>query len=1034
MDMPRAGKHKKRSPKAVLTFNARLAQNIMALYSTFAAALLWCQSRLQSSNDKANERTTAAASVIISSLPTIHMEAVEPAQSTSAQQANCLEMLNISEDKVPTYQYGTSIPLNAGIKQEPESLSDVQLRDELWDFCTYGHLNLQSFAFVNNVEDLENMCTINEDTNFRILLQKWQQRSHSYDDTVKALTNMIPISGFYNTESESGNDCAESLNHHAAADDCDDSEWALYETKTMFMVAFLDSLPLCLSNNHLKTILWVMQQCGTPNVPSFSALRAVQARLKSTVGPTSTQHVSTLGNEFHMNSAPKLFSLDFANTLVWPHICPYIEISPLLSQFYQAEHLQNENVNLLQLMWADFNRSPHWHFYIKELAQTDNGTFVIPMRWTCKAVIRVNDTLTCLKASRLKSTYLDLSLEFNLHLHHTFVEDAPECATSPHASALELADGLSQDIEAGQWHEGYNCALQEEILFCIINQIEPADNPQQSELCLHIRMQGSCFCRCCKVGGPLEDVTSKEGYRKLFWPTIPCTVPETVAEITAQLVAASHGVAKTVETMQTKSEYSCEIRPQGTSIMLSEKQSQIRASDHFNILLTLDGLNVHQDTLIEILHTWGLGQGKYAWHKSTTMWNNQQLTCLAIWLQSSSVDGLSTSMFSIRGPYFVKYWNALVGKHFKAIQQVMVFHLYTELRNLLLLALWRATGEVGALLHYSRIDNLESYLADLEILIDNVLDIWAELDPLRIIEKGPVVIYLTEIFECWNTIFWTCSILSNHQSPSHNIAESFGKLECFKHLISGGWWRTNAGKYVQAGEGVQNMFLTYPDIQQCLVWVDQQVLIPVLNNFKRVSKAEELQETYEHTLVFNSSSQAPEDRRIRCVLISKSSTTLTFILINQFNIREQLDERTCMPVLVPCQIHIQCPTQLPSCGVQHQDSGFVQQEHQDTTLSCKVVMHEARDCYLLNLHRLHNTSLIRQALPQHLTKPVPYFQDRANKHCKFAAAARQLLMTKRSDAAAKAKATCAQNLKAAPNKLQPQAAGVLDTTSPLDNP
>ncbi len=78
----------------------------------------------------------------------------------------------------------------------------------------------------------------------------------------------------------------------------------------MFFVAFLDSQPrLRLSDDHLKSILWVMKECGTPNVPSFTALRKVQAKLKCAVGPASTHHVSTLGNEFYMNGAAQIFRL-----------------------------------------------------------------------------------------------------------------------------------------------------------------------------------------------------------------------------------------------------------------------------------------------------------------------------------------------------------------------------------------------------------------------------------------------------------------------------------------------------------------------------------------------------------------------------------------------------------------------------------------------------------------------------------------------------------------------------------------------------
>lgn len=64
-----------------------------------------------------------------------------------------------------------------------------------------------------------------------------------------------------------------------------------------------------------------------------------------------------------------------------PFIRPYVEVSPVLSEFYQAERLQTEDVDLLQLMWADFKNAPSCHFYIKEVAQMNDGSFVVPMKW-----------------------------------------------------------------------------------------------------------------------------------------------------------------------------------------------------------------------------------------------------------------------------------------------------------------------------------------------------------------------------------------------------------------------------------------------------------------------------------------------------------------------------------------------------------------------------------------------------------------------------------------------------------------------------
>ncbi len=120
------------------------------------------------------------------------------------------------------------------------------------------------------------------------------------------------------------------------------------------------------------------------------------------------------------------------------------------------------------------------------------------------------------------------------------------------------------------------------------------------------------------------------------------------------------------------------------------------------------GLDVHRDTPVELLHTALLGQNKYIWHRSHTTWNEGVQQLLAVRLQSSSVDGLS--LYPVRGHYLVKYKNALVGKHFKILQQVGVFHLYGDLHDVMLLDLWKATGELGALLWYDHIKDMKAYL------------------------------------------------------------------------------------------------------------------------------------------------------------------------------------------------------------------------------------------------------------------------------------------------------------------------------------
>ena len=83
---------------------------------------------------------------------------------------------------------------------------------------------------------------------------------------------------------------------------------------------------------------------------------------------------------------------------------------------------------------------------------------------------------------------------------------------------------------------------------------------------------------------------------------------------------------------------------------------------------------------------------------------------------------------------------------------------------------------------------------------------------------GPMVGSASEIFECFNAVFRTCSVLSNRQAPSRDIANQLGKQEGFKHQASGGWWKSDNGKWVQAGTGIRHFTLHQPSFLECLGW------------------------------------------------------------------------------------------------------------------------------------------------------------------------------------------------------------------------
>lgn len=130
---------------------------------------------------------------------------------------------------------------------------------------------------------------------------------------------------------------------------------------------------------------------------------------------------------------------------------------------------------------------------------------------------------------------------------------------------------------------------------------------------------------------------------------------------------------------------------------------------------------------------------------------------------------------------------------------------------------------------------------DLHILIGNTLDAFDKLDPARIIVKsklhilihiesdirrlGPAVRFSTEIFECFNAVFRMCSVLSNHQAPSRDIAYKLADLDRVKHILGGGFW-LEGGVFIQAGKDVRGLMTRSPIIQRHLGWTPPRKFTP----------------------------------------------------------------------------------------------------------------------------------------------------------------------------------------------------------------
>ncbi|KAJ7607052.1 hypothetical protein FB45DRAFT_1040587 [Roridomyces roridus] len=411
---------------------------------------------------------------------------------------------------------------------------------------------------------------------------------------------------------------AAAMERMGIADESDDEEefgfarideeeaWFPHGSRTMFMLDLLDNLPrLRLSDDHLKAIIWVMRECQTPNVPSFSVLRRKQASLTRELGITSELHTSSLGNHFYMNHPAKLLALG------------------LISSFASGKWVSETDLDNLSPMWADWGNisNAHRHFYIKELAQLHDGSYVLLLRWvTLKGVIHVDvqdvqveQTSGCEKhlfniktgsfrqitATSLRRNYLDIEasgiVEFteysprycmphpmrekaqgrpvfrlrimpwsddvsgnvskqynahtnmyvtNLNLPHQKLQQEyfiRFSSTSPHASSSEQFVALGEDCAPGVWHHAYDCELEQEILFDIIPHVLPADNPQQSETSSHIGMGGNLGCRRDYTGGTKEICETDEGYDAFYKPGIPRKPEQTIQAIRWQIWLACTG-------------------------------------------------------------------------------------------------------------------------------------------------------------------------------------------------------------------------------------------------------------------------------------------------------------------------------------------------------------------------------------------------------------------------------------------------------------------------------------------------------------
>ncbi|CEL62718.1 hypothetical protein RSOLAG1IB_05075 [Rhizoctonia solani AG-1 IB] len=446
-----------------------------------------------------------------------------------------------------------------------------------------------------------------------------------------------------------------------------------------------------------------------------------------------------------------------------------------------------------------------------------------------------------------------------------------------------------------------------------------------------------------------------------------------------------------------------------------------------NPLLDMEGLGVdiHLDTPTKILHTILLGVVKYFWAQSVfVLEKDKKLNILESRLASVNTSGLDIP--SLNAAYICQYRGSLIGRHFKAIVQVIPFVVYDLFPgNTQLINAWLLLGRITAMLWYTEIDEIDVYTDELRDLIHNFLLVTASCSPSIIVLKpkfhflvhlpayirrfGPALLFSTERFESFNGVFRAASTFSNRQAPSRDIARRFANIERTKHVCSGGFWKEE-GRWVCASPAVVSYptkstvfakLLGIPNLKKApqdtvitrataipLLWLGLAQNIgashleapggPDDYYVPSVSLVSQLGDTVKvgSDILLRDQSFG----HVRSIFVHRlaNDTAVHYVLIQRYKLSEQKHPLFDMPVVFRLATMIYVPVVEVEClvNLQH-DCATTQkckctkvcyetQERKETSKALLRVNHSDNMRYIINIHALHNALRVRRAISPEL--------------------------------------------------------------------
>ncbi|KAG1889162.1 hypothetical protein F4604DRAFT_1915008 [Suillus subluteus] len=651
-------------------------------------------------------------------------------------------------------------------------------------------------------------------------------------------------------------------------------------------------------------------------------------------------------------------------------------------------------------------------------------------------------------------------------LHEMLEKEFCVCfvSSSPHASPMEIIKAVKESIRAAT-DEGivvYDCKYRDKVMLIPYGLFEAGNNPMQVEECSHGGLHCNYFCRTCKVGGMMSMKQSDEGYLKLFEIGELHRPEETIQQILEQIELSklSGGTTKVqnavlstgthdttsasiVNRLLELGKYLRKQEPGKPAINEREVQQRLErefeemlgglsVEDHINPLLSMTGLNIHQDMPTEILHTILLGVMKYFW--SQTIWILNKAHLVKIFqtrLDNINKDSLNSP--TLGAEYICRYSGSLIGKHFKSLAQLMPFLIYDLVPSTVLNG-WTVIGQLVVLLWHTRIDDVEEYLACLTRTIDDFLNISVQCAPSIILTKSKfhsLLHILAYIRRFGPPIF-------NRQAPSRDSCNVFAYNDILKHIATGGFWmETKSKQWVHAAPGVLNYITNHPEQRHLLgvptvhenhpgmatvptssktspvPWTSTHLsmLQPATKSNNTIFQVSLViavngdKVTIEKYAIFHGNGQLPTEMsigKIVKIIVSESGPRLaSHVVVRPLHFLPDIHPQLRLPQLqLADEDHLLLPSNILSAvNVQHDCASSscgefvsvnVQQERTEMTKTKTSLMHKNTGCFVLNAHSLHNYALISQVIPHPLcmAMSLPYSPNSQEVRLKVARAVR----------------------------------------------